>query len=160
MTEGLEIEENAELDEELGIDYHTLRGNPSFSFRGLVGGGTREPSDFVKAKAAPVKRRLVVTPADVGVTIRERVDAVDLTPKPTAVSRTWDKLGKMGLGRHGCPLEQVDPFAAELNKIRAALALAEVQREATSEHNKLRRIDAYRARVLLRLRALLARRCG
>lgn len=150
MIDGIEIEEHAELDEEMGIDYHTVRGNPGFNFgRNPLSGRSFLPG------TSGAGAKFALSP-----TLRKSVDFINIRATPTPVSKSWVNLGKRGLGRHGCPLSQVDPFAAELSRIRSSLALAEVQREATSEHNKLQAIDAYRARVLLRLRALLARRCG
>ena len=181
-----DVEEREELQEELGIDYHAMslgnpHENPTFGFGGSVTGEasagakgwsgtgaakgsttTSKKKKRKKKKRKKKKRRrtrakkTTRAPVRRGVTIRESVDMVQLDPGTGAA---WKRLAAKGLGRHGCPLAHVDPFTAELNRIKSALALAQVQREATSEHNKLRAIDAYRARVLLRLRALLARRC-
>ncbi len=159
-----DVEEVDELDDELGIDYHTQTlGNPSFGFGGMVG-GTSAPSSAdawagrirptaavtgVTLKGAPMVAK--TTPSTV--VLRERADMVRLKPASTA----WDALAARGYGRNGCPVR--DPFERELRRIAASLALAEVQREATSEHNKLRAIERYRTQVLMRLQALLHRRC-
>ncbi len=186
-TNIFDVEEREELNEELGIDYHAMSlgnptENPTFGFGGSVTGSTeggasakawtdtpkkkkrkkkkrrrtvtkKRKTTRAKKRAAPVLRSVP------GVSIREQVDLIDVSAPRTSASAAWQRLAAQGLGRHGCPMAHVDPFTAELNRIKSALALAQVQREATSEHNKLRAIDAYRARVLLRLRALLARRC-
>ena len=117
---------------------------------------TKPPSRLKPKKKAPTRRRVITTaPISIaekfGVELKPQLDMVDIAAPETAVTREWEAERRRAAA-YPFKVDFPKSVSARLKKIAKLLSLAEVQREATSEHNTIMGESQYQRSVLRALK--------